>query len=108
MLPFEAFAIEHGFEEGSTIHAYVVDSTNSVFMNDKMYSLEDGPEEREMSKMSLSDAGVRKLVGQQYVKDSITRTKDMEGSIHSVDVMTDLMESLPNSIWFRLITILWL
>ena len=86
---FDVFLSEHGFEEDSTVDVYVVDSTNnSILLNDKIYSLDKGLEEQEMSKMSLADAGVQKFIGQQYNNDSITVTKDMGGNIQSVDLMT--------------------
>jgi hypothetical protein len=87
---FDVFLSEHGFEDDdSTVDVYVVDSTNnSILLNDKIYSLDKGLEEQEMSKMSLADAGVQKFIGQQYDNDSITVTKDMGGNIQSVDLMT--------------------
>ena len=93
---FDVFLSEHGFEEDSTVDVYVVDSTNnSILLNGKIYSLDKGLEEQEMSKMSLADAGVQKFIGQQYDNDSITVTKDMGGNIQSVDLMTSNDDGKP-------------
>lgn len=83
---FDVFLNEHGFEKGSTVDVYLLDTNNSIHLNDKIYSLDKGLLEEQ--EMTPADAGVQKFTSQQYDNESITVTKDMEGNIKSVDLMT--------------------
>lgn len=88
MLPLDVFAMEQGFKKGSMLYLHLIDSTESIFVNNKMYSLE-GLEEQEMFESLSSLTGARKFIGQNDNNDTITVIKDMEDNIQSVDIMTD-------------------
>jgi len=88
MLPLDVFAMEQGLKKGSTLYLHLIDSTESIFVNNKMYSLE-GLEEQEMFESLSSLTGARKFIGQNDDNDTITVIKDMEDNIQSIDIMTD-------------------